>query len=156
MRVLVVDDEMLARSLMIEHLAQVPDVEVVGQAANGFEAVKLCEELNPDLIFLDIQMPKLSGFEVLELLAERAPAVIFSTAFDEYALRAFEVHAVDYLLKPVEPARLREAVERAAERLRNKTPAPSPEELSASARPPGRTLERILIRHEGRVHVLPL
>ena len=133
-----------------------PDVEIVGQAANGFEAVKLAEELNPELVFLDIQMPKLSGFEVLELLGERAPAVIFTTAYDEFALRAFEVHAVDYLLKPVEPPRLAAAVERAAERLRNKTPAPSAHELSVSARPPGRTLERILIRHEGRVHVLPL
>jgi two-component system LytT family response regulator len=155
-RVLVVDDETLARSILIEHLGKVPDVEVVGQAANGFEAVKLTEELNPDLIFLDIQMPKLSGFEVLELLAERAPAVIFTTAFDEYALRAFEVHAVDYLLKPVEPSRLSAAVERAAERLRNRTPPPSAQELSAAARPPGRALERVLIRHEGRVHVLPL
>jgi two-component system LytT family response regulator len=155
-RVLVVDDETLARSILIEHLGKVPDVVVVGQAANGFEAVKLTEELNPDLIFLDIQMPKLSGFEVLELLAERAPAVIFTTAFDEYALRAFEVHAVDYLLKPVEPSRLSAAVERAAERLRNRTPPPSAQELSAAARPPGRALERVLIRHEGRVHVLPL
>jgi two-component system LytT family response regulator len=101
-------------------------------------------------------MPKLSGFEVLELLGEGAPAVIFTTAYDEYALRAFEVHAVDYLLKPVEPPRLAAAVERAAERLRNRVPAPSPRDLSASARPPGRTLERVLIRHEGRVHVLPV
>lgn len=156
MRVLVVDDETLARSLLIEHLNKLSDIEVIGQAANGFEAVKLCEELNPELIFLDIQMPKLSGFEVLELLGERAPAVIFSTAFDEYALKAFEVHAVDYLLKPVEPARLSEAVERARERLRTHAPQPSPAELAVAARPPGKTLERVLIRHEGRVHVLPV
>lgn len=155
-RVLIVDDETLARSILAEHLQKIPDIEVVGQAANGFEAVKQTEELNPDLIFLDIQMPKLSGFEVLELLGERAPAVIFTTAFDEYALRAFEVHAVDYLLKPVEPPRLAGAVERAAERLRNRTPPPSARELSAAARPPGRALERVLIRHEGRVHVLPV
>ncbi len=156
MRVLIVDDEMLARSILSEHLTKIPGIEIAGQAANGFEAVKLAEELNPDLIFLDIQMPKLSGFEVLELLGERAPAVIFTTAFDEYALRAFEVHAVDYLLKPVEPARLNAAVERARERLRAKTPPPSAQELSLAARPPGRSLERILIRHEGRVHVLPV
>lgn len=156
MRVLIVDDEMLARSILSEHLATLSDIEIVGQAANGFEAVKLAEELNPELIFLDIQMPKLSGFEVLELLGERAPAVIFTTAFDEYALRAFEVHAVDYLLKPVEPARLAAAVERAQERLRAKTPPPSAQALSLAARPPGRSLERILIRHEGRVHVLPV
>jgi two-component system LytT family response regulator len=155
-RALVVDDEMLARQILIEHLAAVPDVEVVGQAANGFEAVKLAEEHNPDLIFLDIQMPKLSGFEVLELLGERAPAVVFTTAYDEFALRAFEVHAVDYLLKPVEPSRLSAAVERARQRLANRTPAPSAEQLSVSARPPGKRLERILIRHDGRVHVLPL
>jgi two-component system LytT family response regulator len=101
-RVLIVDDEMLARSILSEHLQKIPEIEIAGQAANGFEAVKLAEELTPDLIFLDIQMPKLSGFEVLELLGDRAPAVIFTTAYDEYALRAFEVHAVDYLLKPVE------------------------------------------------------
>jgi two-component system LytT family response regulator len=156
MRAIVVDDETLARQIMMEHLAKIPDLEVVGQAANGFEAVKLAEELTPDLMFLDIQMPKLSGFEVLELLGDKAPAVIFTTAFDEFALRAFEVHAVDYLLKPVEPPRLVAAVERAAERLRNKTPPPPPGELAASARPPGKTLERVLIRHEGRVHVLPV
>jgi two-component system LytT family response regulator len=155
-RVLIVDDEMLARSILSEHLAKIPEIEIAGQAANGFEAVKLAEELNPDLIFLDIQMPKLSGFEVLELLGERAPAVIFTTAYDEYALRAFEVHAVDYLLKPVEPPRLAAAVERARERVRARTPAPSAQELSLAARPPGRSLERILIRHEGRVHVLPI
>jgi len=155
-RVLIVDDETLARSILSEHLAKIPEIEIVGQAANGFEAVKLAEELNPDLVFLDIQMPKLSGFEVLELLGDRAPAVIFTTAFDEFALRAFEVHAVDYLLKPVEPARLSAAVERARERLRAKVPPPSAQALSQAARPPGRSLERILIRHEGRVHVLPV
>ncbi len=156
MRILIVDDEMLARSILSEHLSKIPEIEIAGQAANGFEAVKLAEELNPDLVFLDIQMPKLSGFEVLELLGEKAPAVIFTTAFDEYALKAFEVHAVDYLLKPVEPPRLAAAIDRARERLRAKTPAPSARELSNAARPPGRSLERILIRHEGRVHVLPI
>ncbi len=141
---------------MIEHLSKIENVEVIGQASNGFEAVKLAEELAPDVIFLDIQMPKLSGFEVLELLGERAPAVVFCTAFDEFALRAFEVHAVDYLLKPVEPARLTAAVERVAERLEKHTPQPSAQALSAAARPPGKMLERVLIRHEGRVHVIPV
>jgi two-component system LytT family response regulator len=155
-RVLVVDDESLARSILIEHLTQLPQLEIVGQAANGFEAVKLAEELSPNLMFLDIQMPKLSGFEVLELLAERAPSVIFTTAFDEFALRAFEVHAVDYLLKPVEPERLATAVERALQRLQSGQASAPPLGLAAAARPPGRALERILIRHEGRVHVLPV
>jgi two-component system, LytTR family, response regulator len=155
-RALVVDDETLARQLMIEQLSKLPNLEVIGQASNGFEAVKLAEDLNPDLIFLDIQMPKLSGFEVLELLGERAPAVVFCTAFDEFALRAFEVHAVDYLLKPVEPARLAEAVERAGERLAKRMPPPPAQALAMAARPPGKMLERVLIRHEGRVHVLPM
>jgi two-component system LytT family response regulator len=155
-RALVVDDETLARTVLIEHLSKLPDIEVIGQAANGFEAVKLAEELTPDLIFLDIQMPKLSGFEVLELLGDNAPAVVFTTAFDEFALRAFEVHAVDYLLKPVEPQRLADAVQRVGERLRSQAPRPSATELSNAARPPGRALERVLIRHEGRVHVLPV
>lgn len=156
MRVLIVDDESLARAYLAEQLATIDGIVVIGQAANGFEAVKLAEELSPDLMLLDVQMPKLSGFEVLELLAERAPAVVFITAHDEFALRAFEVHAVDYLMKPVEPARLAAALERAAERLNTNVPPPSAQELAETARPPGRPLERILVREGGRVHVLPV
>ncbi len=156
MRILIVDDEALARTFLAEQLASIPGMQIVGEAANGFEAVKLAEERAPELMLLDVQMPKLSGFEVLELLGPRAPAVIFITAFDEFALRAFEVHAVDYLLKPVEAARLTAALERATERVRSQTPAPSAQELAAAARPPGRALERVLIREQGRVHVLPV
>src|SRR5689334_25127650 len=124
MKILIVDDETLARQYLAEQLSTIDGIVVVGQAANGFEAVKMAEELTPDLMLLDVQMPKLSGFEVLELLGPRAPAVIFVTAFDEFALRAFQVHAVDYLLKPVEPPRLAAALERAAERVRSQAPAP--------------------------------
>jgi two-component system LytT family response regulator len=155
-RALIVDDEALARSFLAEQLAEAGGVEVVGQASNGYEAVKLCEELAPDLLFLDIQMPKLSGFEALELLGDAAPATIFVTAFDEYALKAFEVHAVDYLLKPVEPERLAAALERARRRLaEGGAPRPDAAGLAAAARPPGRPLERVLVREEGRIHVLP-
>ncbi len=156
MRVLLVDDEPLACSLLSELLAAHPEVEVVGEAANGFDAVKRIEELAPDLVFLDIQMPKLSGFEVLELLGEHPPAVVFVTAYDEYALKAFEVHAVDYLLKPVEPERLAAALERAAARLDVPAEAGSASALAATARPPGRRLERVLFREAARVHVLPV
>lgn len=155
-RVLIVDDEELARSYLTELLSAESDVVVVGQAGNGFEAVKLIGELAPDLVLLDIQMPKLSGFEVLELLEPHPPAVVFVTAHDEHALRAFEVHAVDYLLKPVEPSRLAAALERVRERLRTPEPAPDAARLAASARIPGRPLERVLVREEGRVHVVPV
>jgi two-component system LytT family response regulator len=156
MRILIVDDETLAREFLIEQLAGIPGTQVVGQAANGFDAVKLAEELSPDLMLLDVQMPKLSGFEVLELLGPRAPAVIFVTAYDEFALRAFQVHAVDYLLKPVEPARLADAVARAQARSASAPAGPAPEALAATARPPGRTLDRVLIRQDARVHVIPV
>lgn len=155
MRVLIVDDELLARAVLRELLEAHPEVEIVGEAGNGFEAVKLAEELAPDLLFLDIQMPKLSGFEVMELVGEKV-AVVFVTAYDEFALKAFEVHAVDYLLKPVEPARLAEAVARAGARLASDAVRPRAELVAAAARPPGKALERVLIREEGRVHVLPL
>jgi len=156
MRILIVDDETLAREFLIEQLAGIAGAEVVGQAANGFDAVKLAEELSPDLMLLDVQMPKLSGFEVLELLGPRAPAVIFVTAYDEFALRAFQVHAVDYLLEPVEPARLADAVARAQARTDSAPARPAPEALAATARPPGRTLDRVLIRQDARVHVIPV
>ena len=154
MRVLIVDDEPLARGLLAEQLAEQGGVEVVGEAANGFEAVRRCEELAPDLVFLDIQMPKLSGFEVLELLGDSAPAVVFVTAYDEYALKAFEVHAVDYLLKPVEPERLAAALDRARRRMAEAAAGPDAAGLAAAARPPGRALERVLVREEGKIHVL--
>ena len=156
MRILIVDDEALAREFLIEQLAAIPDARVIGQAANGFEAVKLIEELSPELLLLDVQMPKLSGFEVLELLGPRAPAVIFVTAHDEFALKAFEVHAIDYLLKPVEPARLAAAYARAQARAGSDAARTPPEALAAALRPSGRGLERILIREEARVHVVPV
>ena len=126
LRVLVVDDEEPARAILTEYLAREPDLEIVGQCRNGFEAVKAVAQLTPDLVFLDVQMPKLSGFEVLELIG-RDVAVVFVTAFDEYAVRAFEVSAVDYLLKPVAPERVQAALVRARERLRTRTPMPVPE-----------------------------
>jgi two-component system LytT family response regulator len=153
-RVLIVDDEDLARRALAEALSGIPDVEIAGEAANGYEAVRLAEALAPDLLFLDIQMPKLSGFEVLELLSDRVPA-IFVTAHDEYALRAFDVHAVDYVLKPLDPDRLRAALERARERLGRPGPRPSARALARESRLAPHPAERVLVREEGAIHVLP-
>jgi len=156
-RVAIVDDEPLARAVIREYLAAVPGIEIVAECANGFEAVKVVSELHPDLLFLDVQMPKLDGFEVLELVG-RDVAVVFVTAFDQYAIRAFDVHAVDYLLKPFSPERLGEALARARERLQRGERAPAPEridDLAAAARPAsGRG--RVLVRDGPRVHVLPI
>src|SRR5258706_14957430 len=115
LRVMIVDDEAPARALLREYLGAEAGITVMGECANGFEAVKAISEHRPDLIFLDIQMPRLDGFEVLELL-DPVPDVIFCTAYDEHALRAFEVHAVDYLLKPFGRERLAEGLARARER----------------------------------------
>src|SRR6201996_451555 len=108
--IIVVDDEAPARGLVREYLANHPDMRLVAECANGFEAVKAANTHKPDLLILDVQMPKLDGFEVLELLGSEARAVIFTTAFDSYALRAFNVHAVDYLLKPYSAERFAEAL----------------------------------------------
>jgi len=154
LRVAIVDDEALARALLREYLAALPDVEVVAECANGFEAVRAVAELTPELLLLDIQMPKLDGFEVLELI-ERDVAVIFVTAYDEHAIRAFEVHAVDYLLKPFPPERLAQALERARARLGQPHQAATAE-LVAAARPPGVPLARVLVREGSKVHVIPV
>jgi two-component system, LytTR family, response regulator len=152
-RVAIVDDEPLARAMLREYLAAVPGIEVVAECANGFEAVKVVSELRPDLLFLDVQMPKLDGFEVLELVG-RDVAVVFVTAFDQYAIRAFDVHAVDYLLKPFSPERLGEALARARTRLKRGERAPV-EDLAAAVRPSS-TRGRVLVRDGPRVHVLPI
>ena len=153
-RAVVVDDEPLSRALILEYLAGHPDVEVVAECANGFEAVRAVTELQPDLIFLDVQMPKLDGFEVLELIGSDV-GVIFVTAYDTYALRAFEVHAVDYLLKPFRAARFAEALDEARGRLARAERTPVSRVL-ASARPPGAHIERILIRSGTKVDVIPV
>lgn len=156
-RVAVVDDEELARQVLREFLSAHAEIEVVAECANGFEAVKAVAEQKPDLVFLDIQMPKLDGFEVLELIGNEA-AVIFVTAHDEHALRAFEVHAVDYLLKPVGLERFEAALQRAKERLVGKTALPtvSATDLAAAARPPMQHLERIAVRDGARVFIVPV
>jgi two-component system LytT family response regulator/two-component system response regulator LytT len=124
LRVLVADDEQLARDELCFLLASVPDVEIVGQASNGKQAVELARELSPDLLFLDIQMPGLDGFQVVrELMADDdLPQIVFVTAYDQYAIKAFEVNAIDYLLKPVDKTRLRQAVGRAVKRKREGEP----------------------------------
>jgi two-component system response regulator LytT len=119
LRALLVDDERLARDELAYLLDRAGDVDVVGQAGNGIEAIGLVEDLDPDVVFLDVQMPGMNGFEVARRLLERGepPQVVFVTAYDQHALEAFNVNAVDYLLKPVDPARLEQAVQRTARRL---------------------------------------
>jgi two-component system LytT family response regulator len=154
LRVVIVDDEPLARAVIREYLKGHADVEVVAECGNGFEAVKAVSDLSPDLMFLDVQMPKLDGFEVLELLGRSVP-VVFTTAFDKYALRAFEVHAVDYLLKPFDETRFAEALSRARARIQASEPLPV-EDLVAEARPRQAPAERVLIRDGAQVHVIPV
>ena len=154
LRVVIVDDEPLARAVIREYLRAHPGVEAVAECGNGFEAVKAVTELTPDLMYLDVQMPKLDGFEVLELLGRSIP-VIFTTAYDRYALRAFEVHAVDYLLKPFNEERFSEALARARARIQAHEVMPV-EDLVAEARPRQAPLERVLIRDGSQVHVLPV
>lgn len=152
-RVLLVDDEDPARALLREILEAEPGVRIVGEAADGFEAVRAAAEAGPDVAFLDIQMPKLNGFEVAELLAPDV-AVVFVTAYDRYALKAFEIHAVDYVLKPYRADRLREALSRARER-RASGGGADPAAVAAAVRPDGSWAERVVVRDGSRVHVIP-
>jgi two-component system LytT family response regulator len=150
---LIVDDEDLARHVIREFLSAHPEIEILAECANGFEAVKIIAERKPDLIFLDVQMPKLTGFDVLELIGTDVP-VIFVTAYDQYAMRAFDVHAVDYLLKPIGRERFEAALERAKGRLAEKMP--SAQELAAAARPPQQYLDRLVVRDGTKVTLIPV
>jgi two-component system LytT family response regulator len=155
LRVVIVDDEPLARAVIREYLRAHADVEIVAECGNGFEAVKAVAEQSPDLLFLDVQMPKLSGFEVLELVGREVP-VVFTTAYDEYALRAFEVHAIDYLLKPFDEGRFSEALSRARTRIASQQPVSEVDALVSEARPRTTPAERVLIRDGAQVHVIPV
>lgn len=157
LRAIIVDDEELARQVLREQISDAGGVEIVAECANGFEAVKSIAEIKPDLLFLDIQMPKLDGFEVLELIDDRTASVIFVTAYDQYALKAFDAHAVDYLLKPFAADRLKKALDR-TRALRGSPNASliQPQELAAAARPPGVILERVVVKEGTRVHIIPI
>ncbi|MBW3670549.1 MAG: response regulator [Acidobacteria bacterium] len=152
MRAIIVDDEKPARDLVREHLSQRTDVQIVDECANGFEALRSVTRFKPDVLFLDIQMPKLDGFEVIDLL-DSNPLVVFVTAYDDYAVRAFEVHAVDYVLKPVNRERLDAVVDRLHERLRSHH-RPSVEGMGGKLRQP--PLRRIPVREGDSVEVLPV
>lgn len=152
LRAVIVDDEELARGFLREMLRAHPEIEIAAECANGFEAVKAIAETAPDLLFLDVQMPKLDGFEVLELI-DPGPAVIFVTAYDQYAMRAFDAHAADYLLKPFSAERFERALERAKSRLGERR---FPAGLAGSGRAPGERPQRLVVKDGARVHVIPL
>ena len=153
MKVLIIDDEPLARTIVREYLSGHPGITVVQECGDGFEGVKAIQQHHPDLIFLDIQMPKINGFEMLELV-DPVPAVIFTTAHDEYAIRAFEAHAVDYLLKPFSRARFDKAIQKL------QPPEGSPQQQTASlletaSQSPAQS-QRIVVKLAGRIKIVPV
>jgi len=152
MRIIIIDDEPLARSLLTEMLADEQGIEVVAECNDGFEGMKAIQEYQPDLIFLDIQMPKITGFELLELLDD-PPQVIFTTAYDEYALKAFEVNALDYLMKPISPDRLKKALEKVEVKL--KTPVKNSLFEGKVPQLPEQA-QRIVVKDAGNIKIIPL
>ncbi len=153
-RVLIVDDEPLARKAMSLALAEFPQIEIIGECADGFEAVKMINQEKPEVVFLDIQMPKLDGFDVLELLDD-PPFIVFVTAYNEYALKAFESHALDYILKPLKIERLKKTLERVEKRLKESQGQPVSQLLDRHNQQQT-PLERILVRDRNRIHILPV
>lgn len=157
LRVLIIDDEPPARDIIRHYLSEDQGIVIASECENGFEALKMIGEAKPDLIFLDVQMPKITGFELLELLTD-PPQIIFTTAYDEFAIRAFEMNAVDYLLKPFSGTRLRQAVDRARIRLESKgtTPRKEIEDLKSGLQDTAEDLDRVVARLGSKIVVIPV
>ncbi len=153
-RTLIVEDEELARNLLKSYLKDQEAIELIHECENGFDGVKMINELKPDLIFLDIQMPKITGFEMLELL-EHKPEIIFTTAYDQYALKAFDFHAADYLLKPYPKARLEEAVAKVVEKFKKGGSQPDIVDKVASF-PKDEYLERVVVKDRHKISIIPV
>ena len=149
-KVIIIDDEPLARSIVKEFISKHPDLEIVAECNNGFEGAKSIEKHQPDLIFLDIQMPKINGFEMLEIIDEN-PAVIFTTAFDEYAIKAFETYAIDYLLKPFTQDRFDRSIDKWK---KNNTPIKASDVSSTPNKQPDEQL-RIVVKDGGNIKIIP-
>lgn len=154
-RTIIIDDEPLARNIVKEYLQDYAQFEIAEECGDGFEGVKAIMQCQPDLVFLDIQMPKINGFEMLELI-ERPPSVIFTTAFDEYAIRAFEAHAADYLLKPFSKERFDKALQKwLVQRAGNTGPAFVPSLLEEVAQTPLQH-SRIVVKTNGKIKIIPV
>jgi two-component system LytT family response regulator len=153
-RAIIADDESLARESLSRLLQGFDKIKIVAECENGFEVIQAVKEKKPDLLFLDIQMPKLDGFDVLELLGDESPVVIFVTAYDEFALRAFDTFAVDYLLKPVKPERLAKALERADEKFRL-SQLDQYMNITREHQKAQRPIKRICVRDRSAVHIIP-
>ncbi|MFI5161650.1 MAG: LytR/AlgR family response regulator transcription factor [Sphingobacteriales bacterium] len=155
-RVLVIDDEPLARMVVLEYLQQFKDsIEVLQECGDGFEGLKAIQQYQPDLVFLDVQMPKINGFEMLELV-DNPPSVIFTTAFDEYAIKAFEAHAIDYLLKPFTKDRFNKAVEKFLSTAPAVHPAKQTENLLEAVSQSPAQHERIVVKTGTKVKIIPV
>ena len=154
-KILIIDDEVLARDLLRHYLSKDERVEVVGECTNGFEGVLAIQELKPDLVFLDIQMPKINGFEMLELIPD-PPVIIFSTAFDNFAIRAFEANAIDYLLKPYPSERVTVALTKAIEYIKGKISNPGITQLIESHDQEIGILNRIVVKSGRTIQVIPV
>ncbi len=153
-KTIIIDDERLARELIKEYLAGHSDVEIVSECRDAYEAISAIQQLQPDLIFLDIQMPEINGFELLEMLDD-IPYIIFSTAYDQYAIKAFEVNAIDYLLKPYDEDRFNIALNRAIRQIQaNKNSSDSIKELIRSVAKPVQFLARLLIKESGKIYII--
>jgi len=151
-KIVIIDDEPLARSVVKEYLQKHPHLEVIQECGDGFEGVKAIQQHQPDLIFLDIQMPKITGFEMLELI-EQPPAVIFTTAFDEFAIKAFEAHAVDYLLKPFNQDRFDKALAKWNEQKTAVTEKATQELIESAALSPSQR-QRIVVRNGSKIKII--
>ncbi len=154
-RTLIIDDESLARDLLRHYLSKDERIELIGECSNGFEGVLAIQELNPDLVFLDIQMPKITGFEMLELISN-PPVIIFSTAYDQFAIRAFEANAIDYLLKPYPFERVVVALNKAIEKLKSKTTSPEINNLIQSSDQESGMLNRVVVKSGRKIQVIPV
>ena len=153
-KTVIIEDEELGRALIKNYLKDVKNNEIIAECENGFEGIKAIQELKPDLVFLDIQMPKLNGFEMLEILDEK-PEIIFTTAYNQYAIQAFELNAVDYLLKPFSKERLLDAYEKAVSRL--KMNQPGTEKISKLIQQPlDDIIERVVVKSNTKIHVIPV
>ncbi len=153
-KTVLIDDEPLARSLVAEYLQSYPEIEIMQQCADGFDGVKAIAEHQPDLIFLDIQMPKLNGFEMLEL-AEPTPSVIFTTAFDEYAMRAFDSNAIDYLLKPFSKERFDKALQKWMNQRNNTSVDEKTESLNNTVSKHPEEQNRVAVKFGNKISIIP-